>query len=67
MEITMSTEAFQKFQSPINQSHPIQNSHFILLIQAFVLSSNQLSGSSTASKMSRIYAEDLGFKSWQEQ
>jgi len=51
----------------INQTHPIQNSHFILLIQTFVWSSNQCQAAAQSVKWQGYMLEDLGFKSWQMQ
>jgi len=42
----------------MNQTHPIQNSHFILLIQTFVLSSNQYQAAKVST--TRIYAGRSG-------
>jgi len=42
----------------MNQTHPIQNSHFVLLIQTFVLSSNQYQAAKVS--MTRIYAGRSG-------
>ena len=50
----------------MNQTQPNQTSHLFLLIQTFVLSSNQYVAAQSVLRLGYML-EDLGFKSWQKQ